>query len=669
MGEEGPLPAVEADAPVPEAGQPHPMHFAEVEQRIAHLVGDNELAKIAHAVAGIEHAALRGALDEARRAVKKLVVEHPDLMSPGFGFTERMAGFVSAEGLGNPCAPGERISDDFAAGAAWGESEGTACAFELTVHTDDLNALVARPDHEGVLTGEVTCDLVSSRPMKVREGRFNLLTVDPDCPERWLMSYVMVLEREAGEPVHFHGFKSLQQRKGSDPWTDLTTLFVTISEGADGTGAVLAKGVLELNLTDLMWQAKSFDLPCQDNLVGHLIERVPAAKNAIAEYFLAKFAALFGLASFQAYGGMLATLNDFPGQQAAQLRHRTLDAPEATRHLVPTADEWNVALTRYRGGAKGPVLLAPGFSVKASSFAADTVARNLVEELCAADYDVWLFDYRASADSGNPVDPPKPFTIDDIAQHDWPAAVDFVRAQTGAESVQAMAHCVGSMSLLMALSAGHVSSIRSVVSSQLTLHPVTDWMNYLKADIGTAKLIGQVAQLGGHIGFAPGGTDLDYEIDAVAWNLPVPEGQECKNPACRRVFGIFGPSYDHAQLGHDTHVAIGSMFSDISLKPFDQLSAIMHEGRVVDAAGEDAYLAAANARRMALPITFLSGANNQIFYPEGAQRTRAWLAAHNDPALYDQIVIPEYAHMDLFIGRSAARDVAPIIIEQLDRFN
>ncbi|GGA01474.1 cholesterol oxidase [Blastomonas marina] len=669
MGEEAPLPALEAEAPQPEADKPHPKHFAQVHQRIAHLVDESVLAKVAHAVAGIEHAASQGALDEAKRAVKKLVIEYPDLMSPQFGFTERMAGFVSAEGLGNPCCPGERISDDFAAGAAWGESEGTSCAFELTVHTDDLNALVSRPEHQGVLTGEVACDLVSPAPMKVRDGRFNLLTVDPDCPERWLMSYVMVLEREGGEPVHFHGFKTLQQRRGSDPWTDLTTLFLTISEGEDGNGAVLAKGILKLELTDLMWQAKSFALPCQDNLAGHLIDRVPAAKDAIAEYFLAKFAALFGLSSFQAYGGMLATLNDFPAKQAEDLRHRTLDAPASERHVVPTADGWNVALTRYQGGAKGPVLLAPGFSVKASSFATDTVARNLVEELCAADYDVWLFDYRASADSGNPLDPPKPFTIDDIAQHDWPAAVDFVRARTGAESVQAMAHCVGSMSLLMALAAGHVSGIRSVVSSQLTLHPVTDWMNYLKADIGTAKLMGQVAQLGGHIGFAPTGTELDYEIDAVAYNLPVPEGQECKNPACRRVFGIFGPSYDHAQLGHATHVAIASMFSDISLKPFDQLSAIMHEGKVVDAAGKDVYLGTENVHRMALPITFLSGANNQIFYPEGAQRTRAWLAAHNDPALYEQIVIPDYAHMDLFIGRDAARDVAPIIVGELDRFN
>ena len=34
----------------------------------------------------------------------------------------------------------------------------------------------------------------------------------------------------------------------------------------------------------------------------------------------------------------------------------------------------------------------------ARSYLLDTVDRNLVEMLIAADYDVWLFDYRASTD-------------------------------------------------------------------------------------------------------------------------------------------------------------------------------------------------------------------------------------------------------------------------------
>ncbi len=32
-------------------------------------------------------------------------------------------------------------------------------------------------------------------------------------------------------------------------------------------------------------------------------------------------------------------------------------------------------------------------------------------------------------------------------------------------------------------------------------------------------------------------------------------------------------------------------------------------------------------------------------------------------------MIPGYAHMDLFIGKDAARDVYPVITAELDRFN
>ena len=45
----------------------------------------------------------------------------------------------------------------------------------------------------------------------------------------------------------------------------------------------------------------------------------------------------------------------------------------------------------------------------------------------------------------------------------------------------------------------------------------------------------------------------------------------------------------------------------------------------------------------------------------------AVVSAFNDPALYTRQVFDGYAHMDLFIGRDAARDVFPYLITQLER--
>lgn len=671
MAPAGPLPPPPARAEPDAPSAPSAHGIAAIAGRIEHFVEDHLLGPIAHEIAEIIHLFENALIDLAKDAIKALVKRHPDLMSPQFAFTERMHGFVSIRDTADRAPRDERIATDFAKAAAWGECEDQPCSFELTIHTTDLNAMVTRPDHAAAITGTVSCPLVASGPMTVREGSFHLLTVDPDHAERWLMTYDMVLERPQG-PCRFHGYKELEQRSGSDPWTDLTKLFVTIHDGADGAGALLAEGILQLGPEDLMWQASTMRLDVQHGLVGELIAKVPPARAAIAEYFAAKFAGFFGMTTFQAYGGMLATLNDFPAAEAAALKPRELRLPAPEVHFVRTGDGINVGLTRYQGGAKGPVMLAPGFSVRASSFATPTVDENLAETLVAAGYDVWLFDYRASADSGNSRTHPPAFTIDDIANYDWPAAAAFIREKTGAASLQAMAHCVGSMSLLMGLGSGAITGFRSAIASQLTLHPVTNWLNYVKADLGMAQLMGRLAQLGGVFDFTPDpASQTSNEIDVVAYQVPVPEGQACKNPTCRRVFAVYGPSYDHGQLGHDTHVALAGMFSRISLKPFDQLQAIMEAGEAVAADGRHCYTSFEAARRMVLPITFLSGANNQIFYPESGQRTRAWLQLQNpDHAdLYRQILLPGYAHMDLFIGRTASRDVSPTIVAELDRYN
>ena len=156
---------------------------------------------------------------------------------------------------------------------------------------------------------------------------------------------------------------------------------------------------------------------------------------------------------------------------------------------VTTSDGTVIHLTSYRGGDRGPVLLSPGFSVRASSFAADTVDENLVEYLVRAKYDVWLLDYRASsgfATAGTD------FSIDDIAVRDYPAAVQTILDASGAPSMQIVAHCVGSMALLMSLLAGKLKGqLRSVVCSQLGLHPIAPKFAEFKAAVYLASKIGR----------------------------------------------------------------------------------------------------------------------------------------------------------------------------------
>ena len=603
-----------------------------------------------------------GAIELAKHAIKLLIEKDPALLSPSFQFTETMQGWISTEAVVARSGAARRIADDYEVASAWGRVRNQAMRFELTIHTHDLYQMVTDPTHAATISGSVTCPALWHEPMPVQSGVFHLLPADAQRVETWTMTYEMVLQR-GDSRLRFKGHKVLHQRPGSSPWTDTTTLFVRVHDAESAQRPLVAQGILTLDLEDLLRQAFSLRLEPPTNLLGELEQQVPAARDAINAAYLAKFGGFFGTTLFRAYGGLLADLSNFPALDLPQLQRRALRAPVPVTHRVDVGDGFEIKLTRYAGGARGPVVLAPGFSVRASSFATDTVEQNLVEALCARGYDVWLFDYRASPDSGSPI---APFTIDDIARIDWPAAVRFILEATGAPDLQAIAHCVGSMSLLMALLDG-MTGVRSIVSSQLTLHPVTNWLNYAKADLGLARLLEGYAPLEDRFDCVPGTTDLDREIDTLAWKVPVPDGEECKNPLCRRVFSIFGPSYTHAQLNNATHTALAEMFGCVSLRPFEQLSLMMQQARAVDSEGGDVYLVPEKAKRLALPISFVAGAGNQLFFPETCIRTQRWLSAFNDPALYTRHIFDGYAHMDLFIGRDAARDVYPYLITQLER--
>ena len=153
----------------------------------------------------------------------------------------------------------------------------------------------------------------------------------------------------------------------------------------------------------------------------------------------------------------------------------TLPPPEV--HDVTTSDGTGVRLTHYAMGDKGPIVLAPGYGNAARAFALDTVEHSFTEYLGENGYDVWLFDYRASPDLPSSY---TQFTVDDIAMRDWPAAIGHVRKETGADSVQALGHCVGGLSLNMAIGGG-LEGLRSAMFSALSGHPVPTVGNRLRA--------------------------------------------------------------------------------------------------------------------------------------------------------------------------------------------
>jgi len=343
--------------------------------------------------------------------------------------------------------------------------------------------------------------------------------------------------------------------------------------------------------------------------------------------------------------------------------------PPAARERLPrgevrnvrTSDGTEVRLTRYRMGDKGPLVLAPGYGNAARAFAVDTVPKSFVAYLGEHGYDVWLLDYRASPDLPSSW---SQFTVDDIATRDWPAAIEEVRRATGADSVQAMGHCVGGLSLFMAIGAG-MPGLRSATFSALAGHPVPTLGNKLRAGLRMATLFKALGIDGLNTDYDPRALP-DKAVEALMRALPFRHVYD--SPTARRIYFVYGDVYRYENIDEPTmERAVPAFFGNGNITFFEHISLMIRAGEARAADGASDYLA--ELGRFALPIAFITGEHNRMFVPHGLQRSYDLLRAANDPGLYRHHVIRDYAHLDLWLGRQAERDTFPTALAELERHN
>ncbi len=339
---------------------------------------------------------------------------------------------------------------------------------------------------------------------------------------------------------------------------------------------------------------------------------------------------------------------------------RPLRMSPSSTSFFKTADDAELRLIRYEGGAKGPVVLAPGFGTSTLAFSTTTVETNLPELLFEAGYDVWLFDYRSSPEL--PVSSTQ-YTLDDIITQDWPAAIDRVAAESGAGDVQVVAHCVGSGTVLTSLMMG-LERVRSVVASQFT--PYVNFSTKTQMKAGTH--LPSVLNVMGVEGLDPDCNQKNWQqrlADTLLEHYPTWE--HCNLATCHRILFLYGEVFKHSQLNDDTHRQVHSMFGNASMTAFEHLSRIIVQRRMVNHRGEDVYLS--KLGEIKCPVAFIHGEQNRFIMPSGSARTFDELKRLNGEKLYTRHLIPGYAHMDCFIGNNAHRDVFPVILSELDKHN
>ena len=122
--------------------------------------------------------------------------------------------------------------------------------------------------------------------------------------------------------------------------------------------------------------------------------------------------------------------------------------------------------------------------------------------------------------------------------------------------------------------------------------------------------------------------------------------------------------YEHDRLNAATHNALHELFGVANVAAFEHLAEMVRAGRLVDAGGGDVYLP--HLERLAIPITFIHGAENACFLPQSTERTLDALRERNPGVPYRRHLVPGYGHIDCIFGAEAARDVYPLVVGHLD---
>lgn len=560
----------------------------------------------------------------------------PDETGIGFEFTETMKGYFE---------PG--VTDDYARGHDLGEASGNSIQFTLTVATQDLDAMLEGDQHAARMTGTLSAPYLSDHALQVSDGNFRLLVDDPDNVGTKRMEYSFQLTDRSGREFYFEGFKSIKNESGLDLWADTTTLYVKVRKGHDPDGDLVGVGKMVIEPLDFMRQMTTMKT-----------QRTRSPLEALEAR--ARFGTFFAGSLFETYGGMFAGSSEFD-PEAPPRKKRALTAGTPELYPFRTQDGVDLRLIRYRGGRKGPVLLSHGLGVSSKIFSLDTIDQNLVEFLCIRGYDVWLLDYRASIDLPSSHDL---FSGDEIARFDYPAAVDKVRQVTGRPEIDVIVHCFGSTTFFMAMLAG-LEGVRSAVSSQVAMHCVPPVITKLMSGLHVPTILSGlgVDSLTAYVDRNAGWTDRLF--DTALELYPLEREERCRSKVCHRISFLYSLLYEHDQLNRATHDTLHETFGVANIRALEHLTLLCREGSLVDIDGEDVYMP--HLDRLAIPITFISGAENECFLPESTEKSYLTLREANGGHLYSRHLIGGYGHIDCIFGKNASQDVYPLMLSHLER--
>ena len=575
---------------------------------------------------------------------------------PQFRFDETTRGWVSYD------------HTDYNGALVAGKVAGNRCRFTAQVTSDNLDELVRDATAPARLDGTLYCPGLGGE-LKGKRGTFRLLCPAPDARRRRIVYHLHVRDPR-GRKLTVSAFKVFEDTGHNSRWQDGTRLLLHVLAGHVAEGdevqndpRLLAVGILFVSPGELTRTLIS------------IVRRSRRGWRALGRYALT-----FHRRLQEVYRGppVKHAQFDFPPVKAGTMPlhglrpfswHELPGRPNLKRRIVPfqTDDGRTLNLHNIRPKVRRapgpPVLLIGGLAMRANSFYGPVNQRTLVDALVDAGRDVWIENWRTSIDL-----PQSDFTLDEAAAYDHPAAVRAICVRTGCDRLDAVAHCMGSVSLSLSIVAGLVPEIERVVSSAVSLHirlaPLSRRRLALEVPVGAIFMPGVDPQWAVRAPTTPSALFVRRGVLQMR--------RFYSDPLVAATTFIYGGEpealWKRANMDADTLAWTAREFGYAPLEIFRQMHRSSQAGHLVPVAGlaelpENPLSAAPPPQTR---FTFLAGKDNRFFLPEGQRATFEHFDAMR-PGFHRLEELDGYSHYDVLVGRRASRDVFPRVLEALEQ--
>lgn len=372
-----------------------------------------------------------------------------------------------------------------------------------------------------------------------------------------------------------------------------------------------------------------------------------------------------------------------PGQlpDGTPLTSQPLEVPHSAR----SSDRLQLLLHRYGNAEKRPPVLlihglAQGSLIYAHPAQHGDDRRHLAGYLREQGYDVWLLDYRLSNQFGPGQVPYDGWTMDEIAAHDIPAAIEAIHEYYGGrERLHVFAHCVGAVGIAAAILSGRVTNTQVASVALNAIHPwilpspandlrarlgvfVRDWLDDSFFDPLPApraeldgmhalldRLAFSLARLGETPGTHPSGPDAAY-TDAICDRMTLLYGRMWRHENSRAVHAHWKDLVGRAPGAVQRH-----------------LFYLLTNRRVLTSDGDNRYLTECNVQRwQGIRTLLMHGDRSDVFNPQSATRTAIRLSQllSANPGAPTPVClkrVADYGHMDVILADDALHRSFPYL--------